>query len=306
MLIRKLNHLGVEKARYEAQPIARDERSVTVLAEWTRPPARLGFVTFEPGDRLREWFYTDRWYNVFELRTPEDQLKGWYADVTRPATITPDGVDWEDLILDIWMDPGGGMQVLDEDEFAAAQHELPKPEAVIARTALSELREELLRRWRMHMDERIAQALTQRGWTVATAESCTGGLIGDELTNRAGSSEYFMGGIISYDNRVKHSVLGVRETTLRDHGAVSETCALEMARGVRAALGVDVGVSATGVAGPGGGSAEKPVGLVYVGVSTPNGDVVRRYQWPHDRIGNKRATADAALRLVAELVESGD
>jgi PncC family amidohydrolase len=159
------------------------------------------------------------------------------------------------------------------------------------------LTRDLRERWRAYANDQIAAQLTARKWTIATAESCTGGLIGDVLTNRAGSSAYFMGGVLSYSNDIKHRVLGVREETL-SAGAVSEPCALEMARGVRRALGVDVGISATGIAGPDGGTTDKPVGLVYVGLSTPDTEIVSRNVWPHDRIGNKQATADEALRLL--------
>jgi nicotinamide-nucleotide amidase len=305
VFIRKLDYRGVEKATYTADVLTRDEHGVVVQAIWTRPTARLGFVNFETGDRLRETFYNDRWYNIFEIFTPQGQLKGWYADITRPARIDEDRVEWEDLLLDIWMNPDGSMQVLDEDEFAQAQQELPRLEAGIARDTLHTLGEELLRRWRVYMNDQLAALLLQRGWNMGTAESCTGGLIGDELTNRAGSSDYFKGGIISYDNRVKQQALGVQAQTLAQYGAVSEQCAREMARGVRKALGLDVGVSATGIAGPGGGSLEKPVGLVYIGVSSPYGDTVKRCVWAYDRTGNKRATADAAFRLLVEHLKQG-
>lgn len=285
--------------------LARDEHGVVLRAVWTRPTARLGFVTFERGDVLREFFYADRWYNVFEVSSAQGELKGWYADVTRPAHITADQLDWEDLLLDIWLSPQGEMLILDEDEFAQAAHELSALEVAVARQTLGVLHDDLLQRWRAWMNDQIAAQLTARGWTLATAESCTGGLISDELTNRAGSSRYFMGGIISYDNRIKRDVLGASEQTLIRHGAVSEQCALEMARGVRRALGVDVGVSATGIAGPDGGSADKPVGLVYIGVSTPLADAAQRHVWTHDRIGNKRASADAALKmLLAQFVSA--
>ncbi|HEY3343242.1 MAG TPA: CinA family protein, partial [Anaerolineae bacterium] len=210
MLIRKLDYKGVEKAAYEGVVLARDAHSVVVQAIWTRPTTVLPFTTFERGDVLHESFYNDRWYNVFELRAASGQLKGWYADVTRPARISADHLEWEDLLLDIWMAPDGSLQVLDEDEFAAAAPELPQAEASIARATLQTLGEELQRRYRGYLNDQIAQALTQRGWTLGTAESCTGGLIGDELTNRPGSSDYFKGGVISYDNRIKQSLLGVR------------------------------------------------------------------------------------------------
>jgi PncC family amidohydrolase len=300
VLIRKLDYRGLEKAAYEGAVLARDAHSVTLQAQWTRPTAHLGFVDFERGDILRESFYDNRWYNVFEVSSAQGRLKGWYADVTRPARIMDERLDWEDLLIDLWMNPDGTMQVLDEDEFASVESELPTLDVLMARETVPVLREELLRRWRAYMNEQIAQVFQQRAWTVGTAESCTGGLIGDELTNRGGSSDYFKGGIISYDNRIKHEVLGVRDETLATVGAVSEPCAREMARGVRHALKLDVGVSATGIAGPGGGSDAKPVGLVYVGISSPLGEQVRRFVWPHDRVGNKRATADAALKLLLD------
>lgn len=305
MFIRKLDYRGVEKATYEGEVLSRDAHSVLIRAVWTRPTTRLPFITFERGDILHESFYNDRWYNVFELRTSQGRLKGWYADITRPAHISADRLDWEDLLLDIWMGPDGAMQVLDEDEFAAAEPDLAPLEVGIARATLAPLSEELQRRHRGYLNDQIAELLTQRGWTLGTAESCTGGLIGDELTNRPGSSDYFKGGVISYDNRVKQAVLGVRAETLTLVGAVSEQCALEMARGVRQTLGVDVGISATGIAGPGGATPGKPVGLVYIGFSSPVGDAVRRFIWTKDRVGNKRATADAALKLLVEQLSEG-
>ncbi len=304
MLIRKLDYRGIEKFLYSGDVLSRDDHSVVIRATWTRPTVNLGFVIFERGDIFRETFYNDRWHNIFEVFTPAGDRKGWYADITRPARFTEDQLEWEDLLLDIWMSPDGSMQVLDEDEFAAAAPELPEVERLIARQALDVLRDDLLRRWRAVANERIAELLIKQQWSVGTAESCTGGLIGDELTNRAGSSAYFLGGIISYDNRIKRQALGVLAETLSQQGAVSEQCALEMARGARAALGVNVGVSATGIAGPGGGSPDKPVGLVYVGVSTPLIDRVARFEWNGDRVSNKRHTADAALQLLIKCLES--
>ena len=107
--------------------------------------------------------------------------------------------------------------------------------------------------------------------TIATAESCTGGLIGDRLTNVSGSSSYFKGGIVAYSNAVKEEAVGVSKATLESVGAVSEETALEMARGVREKLNADIGISTTGIAGPTGGTEEKPVGLVFVGLSFEGG-----------------------------------
>lgn len=116
-----------------------------------------------------------------------------------------------------------------------------------------------------------ADALLSTKKTLATAESCTGGLLGKLMTDIPGVSEVYLGGGVTYANSAKVTICGVKEATLAAHGAVSDEVACEMAEGIRLALGADIGVSTTGVAGPGGGSAEKPVGLVYVGVSDKNG-----------------------------------
>ena len=113
----------------------------------------------------------------------------------------------------------------------------------------------------------LVKALSQKGLTISTAESCTGGLIAKSITDVSGASSVFFGGVVSYDNSVKMGVLGVLESTLASHGAVSYETAREMAQGVRKALKTDIGISTTGIAGPGGGTAEKPVGTVYIGIS---------------------------------------
>ena len=130
----------------------------------------------------------------------------------------------------------------------------------------------------------VGDRLRQTGQTLAVAESCTGGGLGHMLTAVAGSSAYFMGGIISYDNAVKIGVLGVSPSVLETLGAVSALVAEQMAAGVRARLGTDWGVGITGVAGPGGGTAEKPVGLVYIGIAGPDGQVISQAY----RFGNLR------------------
>ena len=135
--------------------------------------------------------------------------------------------------------------------------------------------------------------------TIATAESCTGGLVGHLLTEIPGSSEVFRGGIIAYADAVKIASLGVPGQTLASHGAVSAQTAVAMAEGARRVLGVDVAVSVTGIAGPGGGTAEKPVGLTYVAVADSLGHAVQRFQWSGDRHANKLASAAAALDLLA-------
>ena len=116
--------------------------------------------------------------------------------------------------------------------------------------------------------------------TLATAESCTGGLIGAAITATAGSSSIFHGGIIAYHNDVKINLLGVDPNSLDTDGAVSETIAVQMARGCRERLGVDIAVSVTGVAGPGGGSEDKPVGTVWIGLATQNGTTAKLHNFP--------------------------
>lgn len=165
------------------------------------------------------------------------------------------------------------------------------------------------------LDEFAAQLvkkLINAGIQVAAAESCTGGLITHTLTNIAGSSACILGGVTAYANEIKISLLGVREETLIQYGAVSGETAIEMADGVRSrfsnALKADeevLGISTTGIAGPGGGMPQKPVGLVYIGLSTPVGSCAYHYNWPHDRIGNKRSSTLQALQLLDAFVESG-
>ncbi|HOU12306.1 MAG TPA: CinA family protein [Anaerolineae bacterium] len=153
--------------------------------------------------------------------------------------------------------------------------------------------------------EYVGERLMTRNWRVAVAESATGGLIGHMLTQVAGSSRYFWGGIIAYDNAIKLRLLGVREETLARWGAVSAVTALEMAAGACRALGVEVAVSVTGIAGPTGATASKPVGLYYLGLATPT----ERWAWRHlftgDRAANNEFAAYAALRHLAEYLGIG-
>jgi PncC family amidohydrolase len=151
---------------------------------------------------------------------------------------------------------------------------------------------------------RLGQALVERGWQLAAAESCTGGLIGHVITQVPKSSDHFLGGIVSYSNAVKSELLGVPESLIDDVGAVSAEVAEAMAAGtLRAFPAASIAVSVTGIAGPDGGSEEKPVGLTYVGAAIRDGRVkVERHQWPFDRDGNKRASALAALELASRLV----
>jgi PncC family amidohydrolase len=149
----------------------------------------------------------------------------------------------------------------------------------------------------------VGRLLRQAGMTLALVESCTGGLIAHRITGVPGSSDYFVGGIVSYSNDIKEQVLGVQQATLLRYGAVSEQTALEMARGGRRVCRADLALAATGVAGPGGGTPEKPVGLVYVALAAPDGEWVDRHVWDGDRQENKARSAGAALDLLRRYLE---
>jgi len=155
----------------------------------------------------------------------------------------------------------------------------------------------------MNLEERIGAILTARGLTLVTAESCTGGLVGHRLTNVSGSSSYFLGGLVAYSNRLKEQLLGVSPATLEEHGAVSEATAREMARGARQRLDADLALSVTGIAGPTGGTPRKPVGLVYVALSSATGEVCQRHLFEGDRLEVKQQSADAVLRLLLDHLE---
>ena len=140
--------------------------------------------------------------------------------------------------------------------------------------------------------------------TIATAESCTGGLIAHTLTNISGSSEYFDRGIISYSNKSKMELLDVAEDLLIKHGAVSPEVAKEMANNIRTKSKVDIGIATTGIAGPTGGTKEKPVGLIYIAVSTKKDTKVERFLFSSDRIQNKEDTCNAALKMLIDATEN--
>ena len=144
----------------------------------------------------------------------------------------------------------------------------------------------------------------EAGITIGTAESCTGGLVGKILTDLGGSSGYYQGGIISYANAVKEQVLGVSSETLATYGAVSEETAKEMVEGVFRVLRTDYAIATTGIAGPGGGSQEKPVGLVYIGIGTPQGITVHKEIFIGDRTSIRKSVAERAIQYVyKELIE---
>ena len=144
----------------------------------------------------------------------------------------------------------------------------------------------------------VGRVLRESGASLATAESCTGGLLGALITGVAGCSDYYLGGVISYANEVKVAQLGVRQETLVQHGAVSRECVEEMARGVRDRFAATYGVAISGIAGPGGGTAEKPVGTVHIAVCGPGGVDARAIHWPGEREDIRRLSAITALHLL--------
>lgn len=156
------------------------------------------------------------------------------------------------------------------------------------------------------LSEEVGRLLRVRSLRLATAESCTGGLVGDLLTNVPGSSDYYLGGFVAYAYEAKTALLGVSADLLLAHGAVSEETARAMARGARERLGADVSISITGILGPGGATPTKPVGLVYIALVSSNADWCRRYQWSGDRLQNKRRSAEAALELLKEYLDTVD
>ncbi len=154
----------------------------------------------------------------------------------------------------------------------------------------------------MEQAEKVVAKLLGAGQTLATAESCTGGLIGHLITGTPGASGCFPGGIIAYSNEIKVRMLGVLEETLQRVGAVSEDVALEMAEGVRSRFGATWGIGVTGIAGPGGGTEEKPVGLVFIAVAGPDGAEVRRNTFSGDRDQVKEQTAGTALDMLQQRI----
>lgn len=150
------------------------------------------------------------------------------------------------------------------------------------------------------LENMIGDLLRARGLKLATAESCTGGLIASRITDVAGSSDYFVGGVSAYAYEAKVALLGVSWDTLKAHGAVSRETVLEMARGARKNLSADVAISVSGIAGPGGGMPGKPVGTTWIGLSASDGEWARLFQFESDRIQNKSLAADAALQFLID------
>jgi len=150
----------------------------------------------------------------------------------------------------------------------------------------------------MGIEEEIGVLLRKNGLTLAVAESCSGGMLGQRITAVSGSSDYFIGGVIAYSNEVKIGILHVERTVLEEHGAVSSESAARMALGVKDALGADLGLSITGIAGPGGCTAEKPVGLVFVGYCDECGSRAERFIFEGARENIRRCAVDEALTFL--------
>jgi PncC family amidohydrolase len=153
------------------------------------------------------------------------------------------------------------------------------------------------------IEERIGELMRARHLTLGLAESCTGGLIGHRLTNVAGSSAFLIASIVAYAYEAKERLLGVPHDMLVCEGAVSEPVVLAMARGARRVLSVDISLAVTGIAGPGGATPSKPVGLTYIALAAQGVERVQRHVWNGDRIANKEQSAEAALRLLLDYLE---
>ncbi len=152
------------------------------------------------------------------------------------------------------------------------------------------------------INEKLVKILKDNNMTISTAESCTGGLIAKMITDVSGSSDVFGYGFVTYANEAKTNILGVWEDALLTFGAVSEPVALLMSRGAKKRSGSDIAVSVTGIAGPGGGTKEKPVGLVYVSLATPDGAICKKCNFSGTRDEIRRQTAEFALNLAYKYV----
>ncbi len=155
----------------------------------------------------------------------------------------------------------------------------------------------------MRKEKVIGNMLRQKGWSISIAESCTGGLVCDRITDVLGSSDYFMGGMVNYSNRSKAKHLGVPMEDIKKYGAVSPQVARKMAQGVRKTFGTTFGLSTTGIAGPTGGSKEKPVGLVFIGLAKGKKTVVRQLNLKGSRREIKQESTNLALRFLRDFIK---
>lgn len=156
---------------------------------------------------------------------------------------------------------------------------------------------------KMKLEFEIGDLLRARGLKLATAESCTGGLVANRITDVPGSSDYFLGGFVAYAYEAKVASLGVSWDTLRSYGAVSRETVLEMARGARKALGADLAISVSGIAGPGGGLPNKPVGTTWFGLVAADGEWTKHCRFQGDRLQNKSSSADVALQILVDYLQ---
>jgi nicotinamide-nucleotide amidase len=204
--------------------------------------------------------------------------------------------------LGLLASPMGVLVSLTTNSRAGASETLMKK---LAEDVRSRLREWLFAEGRETMEEVVGRLLTEQKRTIALAESCTGGLIGHRLTQVPGSSTYVDRGVICYSNKAKSDLLGVPPELIYKHGAVSAEVAAAMAKGVRERSGVSVGLSVTGIAGPGGATATKPVGLVYVGLNADSGDsITREHRFHGDRAVIKQRSSQAALDLLRRWLQN--
>jgi len=150
---------------------------------------------------------------------------------------------------------------------------------------------------------KAGKLLQDRGLQLALAESCTGGLVGHRVTNVSGSSVYFSGGVVAYSYEAKAKMLSVSWDTLNGFGAVSSETVIEMARGAKKLMDADIAVSVSGIAGPGGGTADKPVGTTWVGLAANDGEWSHEFRFDGDREQNKMSSADAALQMLLDYLQ---
>jgi nicotinamide-nucleotide amidase len=188
----------------------------------------------------------------------------------------------------------------------ADQEEIERKLDTAEKLLLPDLELYLYGREKETLQEAVGRLAKSKGIRIATAESCTGGLIAKMFTDTPGSSDYFERGVVSYSNESKTELLGVPAELIEEHGAVSEEVAGAMAQGLLERSGADVTISVTGIAGPAGGTVEKPVGLVYIGIANRNGVEVRQYRFIHDRKVNRNRSAIAALKLLHDHIKNLD
>jgi nicotinamide-nucleotide amidase len=215
-----------------------------------------------------------------EVEQRVSPLYSLYPDTETTILASPPGIQ---LHPRVWSrDPAKANQVLDE---------------MVKRMALA-LGEHLYSTEGETMEEVVARVLTENRATIAVAESCTGGMLAERLTNIPGSSSYFLGGVVSYSNELKSALVGVPAELIEAKGAVSSEVALALADGIRKNTGATIGVGVTGIAGPGGGTPEKPVGLVHIGIADERGPRERRFQFPGDRERIRMHATQTALDSV--------